>query len=86
MREPPLPFTRDLEPSAYLDTPVSTSGEGSPLIFQKRHSLEIAVFCGSPGSGKSSFYWKHLQPLGYQRVNQDILKTVSLYQPSFISA
>jgi bifunctional polynucleotide phosphatase/kinase len=38
---------------------------------------EIVMFCGSPGSGKSSFYWKHLQPLGYGRVNQDILKTVS---------
>jgi len=38
---------------------------------------EIVMFCGSPGSGKSSFYWKHLQPFGYGRVNQDILKTVS---------
>jgi bifunctional polynucleotide phosphatase/kinase len=32
--------------------------------------------CGSPGAGKSSYYWKHLQPLGYARVNQDVLKTV----------
>lgn len=44
--------------------------------FTQAESPEIVMFCGSPGSGKSSFYWKHLQPLGYGRVNQDILKTV----------
>jgi bifunctional polynucleotide phosphatase/kinase len=45
--------------------------------FTQTANPEIVMFCGSPGSGKSSFYWKHLQPLGYGRVNQDILKTVS---------
>lgn len=35
------------------------------------------MFCGSPGAGKSTFYWTYLEPLGYTRVNQDILKTVS---------
>jgi bifunctional polynucleotide phosphatase/kinase len=44
--------------------------------------LDIVLLVGSPGAGKSSFYWKHLQPLGYGRVNQDILKTVSA-KPSF---
>jgi bifunctional polynucleotide phosphatase/kinase len=47
------------------------------IAFTKPAAPEIIVFCGSPGAGKSSFYWKHLQPLGYGRVNQDILKTVS---------
>ena len=27
-------------------------------------------------TGKSTFYWNHLRPLGYERVNQDQLKTV----------
>ena len=31
--------------------------------------------CGSPASGKSTFYWTKLKPLGYERVNQDTLKT-----------
>ncbi len=47
-------------------------------IFSKRNPLDLVLFCGSPGAGKSTFYWNHLQPLGYERVNQDILKTVSL--------
>lgn len=34
------------------------------------------MFCGSPGAGKSTFYWTHLEPLGYERINQDILKSV----------
>lgn len=33
--------------------------------------------CGSPGSGKSTFYWTRLKLLGYERINQDNLKTVS---------
>ena len=33
------------------------------------------MFCGSPGAGKSTFYWENLRPLGYERINQDILKS-----------
>lgn len=46
--------------------------------FVKRNDLDLVIFCGSPGAGKSSFYWKFLKPLGYTRVNQDILKTVCI--------
>jgi AAA domain len=34
------------------------------------------MFCGRPGAGKSTFYWNYCKPLGYERVNQDTLKTV----------
>lgn len=46
-------------------------------VITKPDVLDIVLLVGSPGAGKSSFYWRHLQPLGYGRVNQDILKTVS---------
>ena len=45
-------------------------------VITKKHPLDIVLFCGSPGAGKSTFYWKYLKHLGYERVNQDILKTV----------
>jgi len=48
--------------------------------FHRPERPEILLFCGSPGAGKSSFYWKYLQPLAYKRVNQDMLKTVRLPQ------
>jgi len=42
----------------------------------KMNELDILILCGSPGAGKSTFYWTYLRPLGYERVNQDILRTV----------
>jgi bifunctional polynucleotide phosphatase/kinase len=47
----------------------------------KPDAVDIVLLCGSPGAGKSSYYWRNLQPLGYGRVNQDILKTVSVDYP-----
>ncbi|KAI4147421.1 MAG: hypothetical protein LQ341_001801 [Variospora aurantia] len=78
LHEPPHPFTRDFDPTIYLDPADSTSLDASSFVIEKKNVLDIILFCGSPGSGKSTFYRKHLQPLGYQRVNQDLLKTVSL--------
>lgn len=46
--------------------------------FSKTNDQDIVLFCGSPGAGKSTFYWKYLEPLGYERVNQDTLKTVRI--------
>jgi putative ribosome biogenesis GTPase RsgA len=48
----------------------------TPFAFQKDNPPDLVVFVGSPGAGKSTLYWNHLKPLGYERVNQDILKTV----------
>ena len=41
---------------------------------EKTNDKDIILFSGPPGAGKSTFYWKYLKPLGYERVNQDILK------------
>ena len=46
------------------------------VLFSRKHPVELVIFCGSPGSGKSTYFWNNLKPLGYERVNQDLLKTV----------
>lgn len=76
LHEAPHPFMRDFEPSDYLSRTTPTSLDTNPVIIGKKNPTDIIVFCGSPAAGKSSFFWKHLQPLGYERINQDQLKTV----------
>jgi bifunctional polynucleotide phosphatase/kinase len=71
----PKPYERLLNPSDYLDVELTTDTEVSPLVFTKKHAVEIVLFCGSPGAGKSTIYWTSMAPLGYARVNQDLLKT-----------
>ena len=75
--EPEQPFSRSFEPALYLSASTSVTE-----AFQRKHSVEIVICCGSPGAGKSTFYWEHLKPLGYERINQDILKTVSFRIPN----
>ena len=69
------PFTRAFEPATYLDTELTSQTDATPVIFTKKNAKDLVLFCGSPGAGKSTFYWRHMQPLGYERVNQDILKS-----------
>ncbi|KAL8688199.1 MAG: hypothetical protein Q9218_005829 [Villophora microphyllina] len=76
LHEASHPFMRDFEPSDYLNLAASTVLDTSPILIDKKNPMDLVIFCGSPGAGKSSFFWKHLQPLGYERVNQDQLKTV----------
>ncbi|KAF2085872.1 PNK3P-domain-containing protein [Saccharata proteae CBS 121410] len=73
--EEPKPFKRDFEPAAYLGEVVARSKDAVSLEYTKNNPKDLVLFCGSPGAGKSTFYWDHLRPLGYERVNQDILKT-----------
>ena len=66
-------YVHAFHPAEYL----SNAATGvAAAFFTKDSPKELVIFNGSPGAGKSSFYWKVLQPLGYERVNQDILKTV----------
>ncbi|KAL4760806.1 putative DNA 3'-phosphatase Tpp1 [Aspergillus foveolatus] len=60
------------DPDAYLQN--NSVDDASPQ-FSKTSPLELVIFCGSPGAGKSTFFWDYLKPLGYERVNQDILKS-----------
>ena len=73
--EPEKPFVRTFDPGQYIQSETDTRTDQDPLAFVKKNNLDIVLFCGSPGSGKSTFYWQYLQPLGYERINQDILKT-----------
>ncbi|GIK06854.1 hypothetical protein Aspvir_002506 [Aspergillus viridinutans] len=59
-------------PSSYLKT---DTADNAPVPFARHSPRELVIFCGSPGAGKSTFYWNYLEPLGYERVNQDNLKT-----------
>ena len=66
----PREFQRDIELSRYA---FPDGGEEDP--FQRVNEKDVVIFCGPPGAGKSTFYWKQLKPLGYERINQDILGT-----------
>lgn len=69
------PFTRLFDPTKYAESNLDSHTEVTPLVFSKKNKLDLVLFCGSPGAGKSTFYWNHMRPLGYARVNQDTLKS-----------
>ncbi|TQV95143.1 hypothetical protein V2A60_009792 [Cordyceps javanica] len=71
LEQEPRKWERDLDLVHY---PLRSESDPNTL-FEKRNKKDIVIFCGRPGAGKSTFYWKQLEPLGYQRVNQDTLKT-----------
>ncbi|KAK1992035.1 polynucleotide kinase 3 phosphatase [Colletotrichum falcatum] len=72
--EKPRDFVREFD-IVHYPYPEDTGSSGSHVLFEKKNKQDIVLFCGPPGAGKSTFFWKHLKPLGYERINQDILKT-----------
>ncbi|KAK0921091.1 DNA kinase/phosphatase Pnk1 [Friedmanniomyces endolithicus] len=73
---PVQPFVRTFDPAAYLNNAELTAQtSATPAVFNKKHDVDIVLFCGSPGAGKSTFYWTLMSSLGYERVNQDLLKS-----------
>ncbi|KAL1892651.1 DNA kinase/phosphatase Pnk1 [Sporothrix stenoceras] len=72
--ESPREFARgfNLEDHPFITTP-ETATTTPP--FTKGDGQELVVFCGPPGAGKSTFFRTHLEPLGFERVNQDTLKS-----------
>ncbi|PKY04040.1 polynucleotide kinase 3'-phosphatase [Aspergillus campestris IBT 28561] len=68
----PEPLVEPFDPTVYLE---SDPTDNVPAPFSRNSPVELVIFCGSPGAGKSTFYWNYLQPLGYERANQDLLKT-----------
>ena len=74
----PEAFAHEFNPAEFLDRVTNGALTAS---FTKQNPQELVIFCGSPGAGKSSYFWQVLQPLGFERVNQDTLKTVSTLIP-----
>lgn len=70
----PREFRRDFD-LEHFPFPENAEATADEPVFVKKSAQELVVFCGPPGSGKSTFYHKNLKPLGYERVNQDTLKT-----------
>ncbi|KKY29994.1 putative bifunctional polynucleotide phosphatase kinase [Diaporthe ampelina] len=71
--EQPREFSRDFDVSTYTFS--DNNSQADDVAFEKKNAKDIVLFCGPPGAGKSTFYWRYLKPLGYERVNQDILKS-----------
>jgi bifunctional polynucleotide phosphatase/kinase len=69
--EQPRDFVREFDLVQYA----AESADGDETLFEKKNDTDVVVFCGPPGAGKSTFFWKHLKPLGYERVNQDQLQS-----------
>jgi bifunctional polynucleotide phosphatase/kinase len=68
--EKPRDFTRE------FDLANHPRSEDAAIAFEKpKDTQEIVVMCAAPGGGKSTFFWRYLKPLGYERINQDILKS-----------
>ncbi|KAM0352335.1 hypothetical protein ACHAPU_002000 [Fusarium lateritium] len=70
----PRTFAREFDLSEHSFSDDAQSGN-SAVSFERTNGKDMILFCGPPGAGKSTFYWKSLKPLGYERVNQDLLKT-----------
>lgn len=66
-------FVRAFDPCLYLTAELLPQPQEATAIFARKHPVELVLFCGSPGAGKSTFFWEYLKPLSYERVNQDIL-------------
>ncbi|KAL1849115.1 DNA kinase/phosphatase Pnk1 [Diaporthe australafricana] len=71
--EQPREFLRDFDVSSYPST--NHHDEAEDVVFERKNDTDIVLFCGPPGAGKSTFFWRYLKPLGYARVNQDTLKS-----------
>ncbi len=71
----PFPYTfGDFDPIKYTTNTLSKASDLVAHVSELREP-NIVLFIGPPAAGKSTFYRRYLETLGYERVNQDTLKT-----------
>ncbi|KAH6603788.1 hypothetical protein Trco_007234 [Trichoderma cornu-damae] len=73
--EKPRDFIREFDLVHYASQGENGSLDSAEDPYEKKNHKDVVLFCGPPGAGKSTFYSKVLRPLGYERVNQDTLKS-----------
>lgn len=74
--EEPREFVRNFDVSNWpFPSEAAEDGQAPDVVFENENDKDLVLFCGPPGAGKSTFYWRYLKPLGYERVNQDTLKS-----------
>ncbi|KAH0614727.1 uncharacterized protein H6S33_000363 [Morchella sextelata] len=74
LSQAPKPMSHRFDPALYT-APSTGSSSIESSFTPNPQSQEVVLLCGSPGSGKSTFYRRHLLPHGYAHINQDTLKT-----------
>ncbi|KAG4087239.1 polynucleotide kinase 3 phosphatase-domain-containing protein [Neocallimastix lanati (nom. inval.)] len=75
MNEKPATFKLVSDPNILKNRKIALfEPSDKPLIPEDKH-IEMIIFVGYPGSGKSHFAKKYLLPKGYVHINQDTLKT-----------
>ena len=66
---------QDLFPEIERISPSKSSASDNINTLSLPSTKSLVIMMGMPGSNKTSFYERVLNPMGYYHVNQDILKT-----------
>jgi bifunctional polynucleotide phosphatase/kinase len=68
-----VPFPEDLLVTEFKQQ--AQSGVAKPYVIPPANGpVELVLMCGMPGSGKSTIFRSHFEPLGYLHVNLDTVK------------
>ncbi|KAL7921370.1 PNK3P domain-containing protein [Trichoderma austrokoningii] len=73
--EKPRDFNREFDLASYTFLEEDGTVDTAEDFYARKNDQDVVLFCGPPGAGKSTFYFKVLKPLEYERVNQDTLKS-----------
>lgn len=71
----PRDFNREFDLKSYIFPAEDGIADTAENVYERKNDQDVVLFCGPPGAGKSTFYFKVLKSLEYERVNQDTLKS-----------